>query len=134
MSKGLNILTTVAYRIYCILKTKCEFKSCNKFNSFLECVNLKKRLGGDRMKLSIFSSKTETLLEFLSLCSKLFHSVIADRKKEFWKSYVFVLIRGVLPTAVVACGALLTGMRLKRHFGCSFWILYKRDKVICTHE
>ena len=72
------------------------------------------------MKLSIFSLKTEILLEFLRLGSKLFHSIIADGKKEFLKKLCFVLIRGILPTVLVACGVLLTRMRLKRYFGCSF--------------
>ena len=34
-----------------------------------------------RMKLSIFSLKTEILLEFLRLAYKLFHSIIADEIK-----------------------------------------------------
>ena len=72
------------------------------------------------MKLSIFSLKTEILLEFLRLGSKLFHSIIADGKKEFFKKLCFVLTRGILPTVLVAYGVLLTGMRLKRYFGCSF--------------
>ena len=68
------------------------------------------------MKLSIFSLKTEILLEFLRLGFKLFHSIIADGKKEFLK-LCFVLIRGILPAVLVAYGVLLTGMRLKRYFG-----------------
>ena len=72
------------------------------------------------MKLSIFSLKTEILLEFLRLGSKLFHSIIADGKKEFLKKLCFVLIRGIFPTVLVAYGVLLTGMTLKRYFGCSF--------------
>ena len=47
----------------------------------------KKEFGEGRMKVSIFSLKTEILLEFLRLGSKLFHSIIADGKKNFWKSY-----------------------------------------------
>ena len=80
------------------------------------------------MKLSIFSLKTEILLEFLRLGSKLFHSIIADGKKEFLKKLCFVLIRGILPTVLVAYGVLLTGMRLKRDK------VYKRDKVFCTND
>ena len=41
----------------------------------------KTEFGEGRMKLSIFSLKTEILLEFLRLGSKLFHSIIADGKK-----------------------------------------------------
>ena len=41
----------------------------------------KKEFG--RMKVSIFSLKTEILLEFLRFGSKLFHSIIADGKKNF---------------------------------------------------
>ena len=72
------------------------------------------------MKLSIFSLKTEILLEFLRLGSKLFYSIIADGKKEFLKKLCFVLIREILLTVLVAYGVLVTGMRLKRYFGCSF--------------
>ena len=72
------------------------------------------------MKLSIFSLKTETLLEFQRLRSKLFYSIIADRKKGLLKKLCFVLIRGILPTVLVVYEVLLTGMRLKRYFGCSF--------------
>ena len=42
-----------------------------------------KEFGEGRMKVSIFSLKTEILLEFLRLGSKLFHSIIADGKKNF---------------------------------------------------
>ena len=73
-------------------------KSCNKFDSF-KIVTIKKRMKLS-MKLSIFSLKTEILLEILSLGSKLFHSIIADGKKEY--------------------GVLLTGIRIKRYFECSF--------------
>ena len=72
------------------------------------------------MKLNIFFLKTEILLEFLGLKSKLFHSIIADEKKEFLKKLCFVLIRRILPTVLVAYDVLLTGMRLKKYFGCSF--------------
>ena len=57
------------------------------------------------MKLSIFSLKTQILLEFLRLKSKSFHSIIVDGKKEFLKKLCFVLIRGILPSVVVAYGA-----------------------------
>ena len=96
-----------------------ESKSCNKFN-FFRIVTVKKKFEEGRMKLSIFSLKTEILLEFLRLGSKLFHSIIADGKKEFLKKLCFALIRGILPTVLVAYGVLLTGMRLKRYFECSF--------------
>ena len=72
------------------------------------------------MKLSIFSLKTEILLEFLRLGSKLFHSIIKDGKKECLKKLCFVLIRGILPAVLVAYGVSLTEMRLKRYLGCSF--------------
>ena len=80
---------------------QAEPKCCNKFN-FFRNVNI---------KLSIFSFKTEILLEFLRLGSKLFHSIIADGKKEFLKKSCFALIRGILPTVLVAYGVLLAGMR-----------------------
>ena len=80
----------------------------------------KTEFGEGRMKLSIFSLKTEILLEFLRLGSKLFHSIIADGKKEFLKKLCFVLIRGILLSVLVAYDVHLTGMRWKRYFGCSF--------------
>ena len=76
------------------------------------------------MKLNIFSLKTETLLEFLKLGSKLFHSIIADRKKESLKKLCFALIREIMPTVLAAHGVLLTGRRLKRRF-VHFWKLDK---------
>ena len=63
------------------------------------------------MKLSIFFLKTEILLEFQRLRSKLFHSILADGKKESLKNLCFVLIRGLLPSVLVRYGVHLTGMR-----------------------
>ena len=81
-----------------------------------------KKVGEGHMKVSIFSLKTQILLAFLRLRSKLFYSIIADKKKnEFLKKLWFVLIRGILPAALVAYGVHLTGMRWKRYFGCSFY-------------
>ena len=80
----------------------------------------KTEFGEGRMKLSIFSLKTEILLEFLRLRSKLFHSRIADGKKEFWKKLYYVIIKGILPSVLVAYGVHFTGMRWIRHFECSF--------------
>ena len=70
-------------------------------------MTIKKEFGKGRMKLSIFSLKTEILLEFLRLGSKLFHSIIADRKKEFLKKLFFFLIRGIFSTVLVAYRVLL---------------------------
>ena len=74
----------------------------------------KTEFGEGRMKLNIFSLKTEIL------GSKLFHSKIADRKKEFLKKLCFVLIRGILLSVLVVYDVHLIGMRWKRYFGCSF--------------
>ena len=63
------------------------------------------------MKSSIFSLRTEILLEFPILGSKLFHSIITDGKKEFLKKLCFVLIKGILLSVLVAYGVHLTGMR-----------------------
>ena len=46
---------------------------------------LKKEFCEGRMELSIVSLKTETVLTFLRLESTLFHSIIADGKKELLK-------------------------------------------------
>ena len=130
VSSGLNILTTVTKRIYWVLKTMFEFmfsqvaqtesKSCNKFNSF-RIVNIKKRIWGRLYEIKYFFLKDwNTLRVSKRLGSKLFHSIIADGKKEFLKKLCFVLIRGILPSFLVAYGVHLTGMRRKRYFGCSF--------------
>ena len=71
----------------------------------------RKEFGEGRMKVSIVSLKTKILLEFLRLGSKLFHSIVADGNKEFLKKLCFVLIRGILPSILVAYGVHLTGMR-----------------------
>ena len=63
------------------------------------------------MKVGIFPLKTEILLVFLRLGSKLFHLTIADGKKEFLKKLYFVIIRGILPSVLVAHGVHLTEMR-----------------------
>ena len=63
------------------------------------------------MKLTNFSLKTEILLAFLRLGSKLFRSIIADEKKEFLKKLCFVLIRGILLSVLLAYDIHLTGMR-----------------------
>ena len=85
-----------------------ESKSCDKLNSFRIVTIIKNNLGESQMKLSIFSLKTETLLESPRLGSKLFHSIIAGGKKCFLKKLCLVLIRGILPTVLVAYCVLLT--------------------------
>ena len=64
------------------------------------------------MKLSIFSLKTEILLEFLRLGSNLFrsifHSIKADGKKKFLKKLCFALIRGIMLSVLVAYDVHLT--------------------------
>ena len=56
-------------------------------------MNIKKRIWG-RSYESIFSLKTEILLEFLRLGSKLFHSIIADGKKNFFEKVILCLYKG----------------------------------------
>ena len=46
------------------------------------------------MKLSIFSLKTEILLEFVRLGSQFFHSTIADGKKIIFEKVLLCLIKG----------------------------------------
>ena len=97
-----------------------ESKSFNKFN-FFRILTIKKRIKGKSYEIKyFFFLKTEILLEFLKIGSKLFHSIIADGEKEFLKKVYFVLIRGMLSTALVAYDVLLSVMRLKRYFGGSF--------------
>ena len=44
-------------------------------------IESKKEFREERMKLSIFSLKTEILLKILRMGSNLFHSMIADEKR-----------------------------------------------------
>ena len=76
-----------------------------------------KEFGEGRMKLSIFSLKTETLLEFLKLGSKLFHSIIADGKNEFLKNLYFFLTLWILPTCSIWCTS------YKNEIKKVFWML-----------
>ena len=109
--------------IYCVLKTMFEFMfsfvaqtksdSYNKFDSF-RIANIKNRIWGRSYEIKYFFLKTEILLEFLRLGSKLFHSIIAEGKKEFLK-LCFVML-----SVLVAYDVHLTGMRWKRYCGCSF--------------
>ena len=46
-------------------------------------MNIKTEFGKGRMKLSIFSLKPEILLESLRPGSKLFHSIITNKEKNF---------------------------------------------------
>ena len=64
------------------------------------------------MKLSIFSLKTEILLEFLRLGSKLFHSIIADGKKEFFEKVMLCLSKGNIV-----------------HSSCCIWCTSYKNKI-----
>ena len=80
------------------------------------------------MKLSILSLKSETVLKFLRLESKLFHTVM--KKTNFWKR-----TRRILPTFLLAYDVLLTGMRLKRYFEWSiFENLIKEKRFLCLRQ
>ena len=54
----------------------------------------KTEFGEGRMKLSIFSLKTEILLEFVRLWSQFFHSTIADGKTIISEKVLLCLIKG----------------------------------------
>ena len=80
----------------------------------------KTEFGEGRMKLSIFSLKTEMFLEVLRLDSKLFHLLIAFGKKKISKKLCFLLISGILLSVPVAYDVHPAGMRWKRYLECSF--------------
>ena len=50
------------------------------------------------------------------------------------KKLCFVLIRGILPAFLVAYGALLRGMTLKRFFGCSFLKTLQKRQSFLTYQ
>ena len=54
----------------------------------------KKEFEKGRIKVSIFSLKTEIILEFLRLGSKIFHSIIADEKKRIFEKVMLYLNKG----------------------------------------
>lgn len=69
------------------------------------------------MSLRILVLKTKKLSDFLTQWSKLFHSIMVDREKEFWKSRVLCLERG----CYVYFGSSMTSVEQKsRCLGFSF--------------
>ena len=59
--------------------------------------------------------KINKLLEFRELISNLFHLMIADGNKEFFKKLCFVLKKGKLEKFLVLYNECLTGIKLKRY-------------------
>ena len=64
--------------------------------------------------------KATKLLEFRSVGSKLFHSMIVEGKKEFLKKLCLILKQGMLSTFVVAYALVFSGISLKRYWGLLF--------------
>ena len=62
----------------------------------------------------------------------MFHSVMADRKKEFLKEMWFVFRRGILCIFRVEYNKRLVGIKLKSYLGFSFSRPYKKGKVFYT--
>ena len=72
------------------------------------------------MKLKILLLKTENFSDFLRQGSKLFHSIMVDRKKEFLKKLCFVLRKGMLCIFRVEYNERLVGIKLNRYLGFLF--------------
>ena len=109
-----------------------ESKPCNKFNSF-RIVTIKKRIWGRSYAIKYFFFKCWNTLRVSKTGSKLFNSIIADGKNFFFEKVMLCLNNGNV-AVIVTFDVLLTRMRLKRYFGCSFLkTLYKRDNVFCTN-
>ena len=91
----------------------------------------KTEFGEGRMKLSIFSLKTDILLEFLRLGSKLFHSMIAEGKKEILKKLCFVLIRGILLSCYIEKFLLqFSGKIVFKIFKCCSWLRFTKIGIM----
>lgn len=71
------------------------------------------------MSLRILVLKTKKLSDFLTQWSKLFHSIMVDREKEFWKSS-FVFRTGMLCIFRVKYDQCRAKIKLKRCLGFSF--------------
>ena len=71
------------------------------------------------MNLRMLLLKNEKFSDFLRAGSKLFHSIIADGKKEFLEKLCFVL-RRVPCIFRVEYNESLTGVKLNRYIGFSF--------------
>ena len=83
------------------------------------------------MKLRILVLKTGKLSAFLRPVFNLFHSMIVDRKTQFWK---FLLKRGMVSAFLVEHNVRLAGINLKRYWGCPLLRLYKKGKLFCTND
>ena len=100
MNSRFNIITTVTYRIQCILKavfefmlsqmTKSKWNSCNIFDSD-RIVAIKNELEEGRLNFSMLLLKTLQLSHHRRLESNLFHSIITEGKKEFLEKLCLVL-------------------------------------------
>ena len=66
------------------------------------------------MNLKILLLKIEKFSDFLRWGSRLFHSVMFDRKKEFLKKFFFVLIREILCIFRVEYNKRLVGIKLNK--------------------
>ena len=62
------------------------------------------------------------LLELLIFRSRLFHYIIANRKKYIFKKLGLVLKKGTICIPLLEYSDLLTGINLKRSCGNSFWL------------
>ena len=73
------------------------------------------------MNLRMLVLKSDKLSAFLRPESSLFHSMIVDGKNEFLKKLWFALRRGMFSAFLVGYNVGLTGIKLKRYRGCSFF-------------
>ena len=85
-------------------------------------------LAEDLMKANICLLKIASLSEFLILESKLFYSIIAERKKEFLKYSCLTLKRGILFSCLVIYAGLAVGINPKRYLGDFFYHVEKETK------
>ena len=103
-------------------------KSCNKFNSS-RIVTTKKKIRWRSYEMKYFFLKDWNTLRV----SKIGVLVIPFNNSRCKKRIFEKVIRGILPTVLVAYGVLLTGMRLKRYFGLGEWMThFKRRHASCV--
>ena len=72
------------------------------------------------INLEILFLKILRLPEFLIFRSRLFHCIMVDMKKYFFKKLYLVLKKGSFCIFLVEYSELLTGINLKRYCGSSF--------------
>ena len=114
--------------------TQDHTKSCHKFHPF-RFMRVIHRIRGSSYELiavCVFL-KINRFLELRRLIFNLFHWMIVDEKNSFLKRSSLCKIGGKWVTFLVLCNESLTGIKLKRNWGCWFFNMLQ-SKQIFLHQ